>query len=82
MAGGSETVKALGRVSEGLLEECDSAFENLSDAVEVFEETFKKSTGLDWANRSNQPMTSKYTYIGDGRNSLLWGWRNAVSKPL
>ena len=82
MVGGPETVKELGRDSEGLLQEFDRNTLYLSVAVEVFKEEFKHLTGLDWANRSNQPVKSKYTYIEDGRNSLLWGWRNAVSKPL
>lgn len=82
MVGGPKTVEALGRISKGSLEEFDSATASISEAVGVFEAKFSHLTGLDWAYRSNQPVKSRFTYIGDGRNSLISGWSNAVSRPL
>lgn len=77
-----ETKQALGRDAERLLGEFDRATEYLSDAIEVFEGKFWDLTGLDWANRSDQPKKNEYTYIGESRNGVLSGWDNAVSKPL
>lgn len=81
--GEPEPVKTLVRTSEGCLMEFNQGTGvYLSDAVEIFEETFKNLTGLDWANRSNQPVKSAYTYIRESQDGLLWGWDNAVSKLL
>lgn len=53
-----------------------------SDALGVFLEKFKDLTGLDWANRFDPPVRSKYTYLEDGWSRLVRGWDNAESKPL
>lgn len=80
--GESETDRALVKTLEGRSQHPKKDTEYLSDDVELFEEKFKDLTGLDWADRSNQPVKSKYSYIGDRGNDVPRGWYNAVSKPL
>ncbi|KAF6218338.1 hypothetical protein HO133_005685 [Letharia lupina] len=81
--GEPETAKALGRTSDGSLGQFElGSGGHLPDALEVFKEKFKDSTGLDWANTFDQPGASKYTDIEIRLYSVLDGWNNPVSKPL
>lgn len=54
----------------------------LDDARGDFKAKFNELTGLDWADRFDQPVRSKYTYLEDGWSSIVSGWDNADSKPL